>query len=139
MTDFPLRAQAQFGALRRVASDDFPDGHSSTLEFTFDNAVLRVEAEPDFDTVKMLILNESDKDLFDLSHHELWREAIGCQLTWSWMLTNQQGYRDGLQLNFCGADCPDVRRQIVVWASTLRFARVSEIGSASPNHDDHGN
>jgi hypothetical protein len=55
-----------------------------------------------------------------------WREALGAQLSWGWLQTNQQGYTDGLQLEFRGNERDGlVCIQMIALASTLELRTVA--------------
>lgn len=68
--------------------------------------------------------------LRDLSSIPPWKDAVGKPLLWSWSMTNQQGYRDGLQLHFANtADEMGVEIQLLVVASEISVRIISAIES----------
>jgi Family of unknown function (DUF6334) len=74
------------------------------------------EWRPDPDTVS-IPLNESDP----------WRLALGKPLFWSWSMTDQFGYRDGLQLAFAENVSDDsIIVQFIVLGSAIALRWVGE-------------
>jgi hypothetical protein len=60
-----------------------------------------------------------------------WSLAIGNPLLWSWMLYNQQGYFDGVQLEFAkNAGARSIVVQLVALGSEIKQREVSEKCSA---------
>lgn len=56
-----------------------------------------------------------------------WHDALGAKLKWAWLLTNHQGYSDGVQLQFEGLDDGPARCcQLLAMASTLQIRVVAE-------------
>ena len=55
-----------------------------------------------------------------------WSLAIGCPLLWSWMLYNQQGYFDGIQIEFAkNAESKSVVIQLVALGSEVKQREVA--------------
>lgn len=92
-------------AVRYSIYDAGPDGQDwvDAVEIRFEGATASVYAEPDFDTIRL--------ELGDLTVREgcyvksattvkPWVAAVGRSPTWIWLLTNQQGYEDGLRFEF---------------------------------------
>ena len=73
------------------------------IEMQFENAVATIYVESDFDTLR-LDLSEmkvgSDCYIKVATSTEPWNKAVGKSLFWIWLLTNQQGYEDGLRFEF---------------------------------------
>jgi phage tail protein X len=64
----------------------------------------------------------------DIGHLHPWREAIGAPVIWAWVLTNQQGYTDGVQLEFsASADKKPVLVQLLALASEVKVYKLGEI------------
>lgn len=86
--------------------DAGPDGLDwiDAIEFTFTGgSFATVYAESDFDTVRLELEGMVSRDgcyIRDVTEVAPWMELIGGRLTWIWVLTNQQGYQDGLRLEF---------------------------------------
>lgn len=77
----PVRGQMEalslsFGAVTCIVVAEDDDSLTVTSDWTADPALSSVS----------------------LSAEQPWKAAIGKPLLWSWSMTNQQGYRDGLQL-----------------------------------------
>ncbi|MCG8424016.1 MAG: DUF6334 family protein [Proteobacteria bacterium] len=54
-----------------------------------------------------------------------WNGAIGLPLLWSWTLTNQQGYVDGLQLEFAAnVESPSVLIQLLAVAGEIKVRQI---------------
>jgi hypothetical protein len=54
-----------------------------------------------------------------------WRFAIGRHLRWGWMMINQQGYFDGIQLEFGNGDKEEsISIQLIAIASSLKIQTV---------------
>jgi Family of unknown function (DUF6334) len=55
-----------------------------------------------------------------------WKTAVGLELSWVWLLTNQQGYADGVQLEFRGGERAELSCiQVIAVASTLELRTLS--------------
>ena len=68
--------------------------------FTFaGNQFVSASAEGDTDEIA-LGTDSPTKDSDDVSGRSPWVAAIGKPLLWAWSLRNQQGYCDGVQLEF---------------------------------------
>jgi len=114
-------------------------GRFFAFEFEFAEAVLVVEAEPQFDQLiihvedasgKLLCSQFPDGDCLrvDMSSKSWWPEIGGASTGWRWVLNNQQGYQDGAQLEFHVAGVRRAVIQFVTWASSLRVYLVTEVG-----------
>jgi hypothetical protein len=77
--------------------------------------------------------SEEGVDLHDLSDLRPWNCVVDKPLLWSWTLTNQQGYFDGVQLQFgtstCDAHAP---LQLMVVAGEFKISVASPLGEAAP-------
>ena|SRR5687768_4950584 len=73
------------------------------VEIRFESAVATVYVESDYDTLR-LELSEmkvgSDCYIKVATSTEPWDKVAGRSLSWIWLLTNQQGYEDGLRFEF---------------------------------------
>lgn len=126
------RVVEEFGNLISVAGgSDWPIDPVAPqsfwqYEFQFEHGCLTVSANPDDDTVRL-------KDgRMDLAHAVLlhdrtpWSTAVGCRVRWIWTLSNQQGYRDGLQIEFT-RERSTVSVQLMCMASAIVAACVTEL------------
>jgi len=68
------------------------------LTLGFERGVVLVTADADDDTIRLTVGDPATGR--DVSNEAPWRDAIGRELLWLWMLTNQQGYEDGCQFEF---------------------------------------
>lgn len=83
--------------------DDSPS-FLCVLYLEFENAKVFVEVTED-DSLRISKAFSPSEDLqssafLTLSQCAPWKDALGNHLMWSWVLTNQQGYDDGFQLEF---------------------------------------
>lgn len=70
--------------------------HLTSLTFN-----LRAIADDDTLSVNFGALElDSDESLVEADNSELWSSCKGGHIVWGWRLTNQQGYDDGLRLEF---------------------------------------
>lgn len=97
----------------------FPVG----VELGFELGEILVAAREETDEIADTF-NELISDRMELVDHiEPWAEVIGGRCLWSWELTNQMGFRDGVQFEFV-SDKSRVRVQLLVGASMIRVGRV---------------
>lgn len=70
--------------------------------------------------------HENDRSICVSLEPGPWDCAVGAKLTWVWILTNQQGYEDGVQLEF-GAAAGHLPAcfQLIALASTLEVRSVT--------------
>jgi hypothetical protein len=71
------------------------------LRFESLSAVLR--AVPDDDTLAVslgMLVPEPHETLFEAADSGPWPVCMGLGICWAWCLTNQQGYSDGVRLEF---------------------------------------
>lgn len=79
----------------------------TAIELRFTSLVFNVRAIADDDTLAINLGSlqlESDESLFEPETSDLWSSCIGKPIVWGWRLTNQQGYDDGLRLEFSTRD-----------------------------------
>ena len=100
------------------------------VEFTFEKRTVLVVAQED-DSLKILTNKEwQSKDQYQvisLMNKEPWMGAKNKPLLWSWIFFNQQGYFDGLQLEFAEdvSDTSSVVIQLVAMASEISLRKVA--------------
>jgi hypothetical protein len=71
------------------------------MRFESFSATFRAVADDDTLTVNLEALElESDELLIDVSKSESWSQCLGSRTSWLWRLTNQQGYDDGVRIEF---------------------------------------
>jgi hypothetical protein len=93
------------------------------LRFESVSAIFR--AVPDDDTLAVslgLLVPEASETLIDASSAVPWSDCVGFSICWAWRLTNQQGYSDGVRLEFSesGKESRAVIELVVV-ASTIEI------------------
>jgi hypothetical protein len=75
----------------------------TAVEMRFESFSATFRAIPDDDTL-MVILEaielDSDESLIDVSKSEPWLQCLNSKIPWLWRLTNQQGYDDGVRIEF---------------------------------------
>lgn len=88
------------------------------IEMRFENdtiATIYVEAE--FDTLRLELsemkLNE-DCSIKVATSVKPWNEVLGRNLSWIWLLSNQQGYEDGLRFEFSTIESDKTSRVITL-------------------------
>jgi hypothetical protein len=77
------------------------------VEMQFEGAVATVYVESDFDTLRLELSGMkvgSDCYIKVATLTEPWDKVAGRSLSWIWLLTNQQGYEDGLRFEFSAKD-----------------------------------
>lgn len=108
--------------------DENSDEMLVALKFRFDNESVVLVAQED-DSFEVLgddwRCTEKNILLRDLSEEDPWKFAISKPLLWSWRMINQQGYFDGIQLQF-GVDVTDslVKVQLIVIASEIKVFKI---------------
>src|SRR5262247_160154 len=71
------------------------------LQFESKSAVFRAVADDDTLAASLGPLkSELYETLVEVDDSEQWSKCIGCGVRWAWQLTNQQGYSDGVRLEF---------------------------------------
>jgi hypothetical protein len=89
------------------------------LELRF-NAVTVTLSAADDDEISITLAPLPQPTPAHLSAPSVWNQCVGKPLRWAWLLTNQQGYTDGVRLEFGGPDSPEsVVVELVVAASSL--------------------
>ena len=62
-----------------------------------------------------------------LHQNDPWKEAVGKPLLWTWLMTNQQGYLDGVQFEFASSvEKASVVIQLIVCGGALKTRHVPE-------------
>jgi Family of unknown function (DUF6334) len=71
------------------------------LQFTSFSVTFRAVGDDDTLSVNIGTLElESDESLIDAGNSVPWSLCKGSYIVWDWQLTNQQGYKDGVRLEF---------------------------------------
>jgi hypothetical protein len=96
----------EFGTLRGIAGsfelqDELMDESGcDEFIFEFDSGMLVVSAVPDDDTIRLHGSDSGFVNRVDLTRDQSWARLVGCEVDWIWTLQNQQGYIDGVQMEF---------------------------------------
>jgi hypothetical protein len=98
------------------------------LQFESLSAVFR--AVPDDDSLAASLeplVPEPSETLIDASQSAPWSACVGFTIYWAWRLTNQQGYSDGVRLQFSerGKDPPTLIELIVTASAIQTFVVTS--------------
>lgn len=75
----------------------------TAVELQFESLSVVLCAVPDDDTLAVNsgeFESTPDEILVEVSDSNPWSKCLGSGLAWAWELTNQQGYSDGLRLEF---------------------------------------
>lgn len=116
------------GKLEKILESSF---HPSSrlidgLELRFETLTLSISAVADDDTIA-LSLGGLDRPSLRTSNQFLC-QCLGKPLQWAWLTTNQQGYTDGIRLEFQDqSGAAAVILDIIVAASMLNFYKVEAI------------
>lgn len=121
-----LRRIAECGGKLRTARAHFIDGDprfTSRIVLHFERERLVLFADEDTDAI---ILADDAPATSDGAEAEVWKAASGRSILWSWILTNHQGYIDGVRFDFRNtvADRPVVI-EVIAGASTLHTKVIS--------------
>lgn len=99
------------------------------LGFIFEKSSLHVVAQEDDSFVLHSSESCSDPELTPLSLMDSrpWSSAIGNPILWSWVLCNNQGYFDGIQIEFSeNTESKSVVVQLVSLGSEVKLRVVAE-------------
>jgi len=97
------------------------------LIFEFDEVLLLVEAEIDYDTIVVNCIDNVGLNNYstEVGNIELWNQFIGKPFGWGWITINQQNYLDGVLLGFEGIE-PNILLNVV--ASSLVIGLIHKSG-----------
>jgi hypothetical protein len=119
----------RYGALTEVRESERLGEHDlASLALGFEHGAVLVSAAGEDDTIAIRLIASAFGE--DVSQEMPWRYAVGRALVWLWSLKNQQGYEDGLQLEFGGVRSEGQPQhlcvQLMVAASGLQICTVGE-------------
>jgi hypothetical protein len=90
----------------------------------FESIAVTCRANPDDDTLSMSLGSltaEPDEKLIVVGNTLPWSNCLGLSVNWGWELTNQQGYVDGVRIEFqCGGVLPTFVVELIVAASAIK-------------------
>ena len=101
----------------------------SAILMQFETVTATFRAVSDDDTLEVSLspfVPEQEEILVDMSTSTFWEYLKGSGVLWAWRLTNQQGYEDGVRLEFrdpSGKSTTIV--ELIVIASTIKIYTVS--------------
>jgi len=76
---------------------------------------------------------ESGETLIEVGRAAPWSGCVGAGVCWAWQLTNQQGYTDGVRLEFSEPGGPSrAVVELVVVASAIQVFVAAAAGSTEP-------
>lgn len=113
---------------------DHPFITSISLEFNHATIVFRVD--PDTDTIVTSIgkiASQPNEEIIAMDRMLPWSNCLNRHLSWGWELTNQQGYFDGVRLEFKSKEEVSTVVEMVAVASGLRVFEATDI--RDPNSD----
>jgi len=106
------------------------------VAFLFERKLLLIELNENDDTIKVNLYKKKFSKLEGMKRNKLiekyFLEVSKYQCIWIWFLTNQQGYKDGLQLEFLIDNnhlSNDVTIQFIVVASRFKISLVTPLTS----------
>lgn len=98
------------------------------VSFQFSNAALSISITEDTDEVMIseedLLPLEDEEKVLDVSDDPEWSDVIGLTARWFWLLRNQQGYEDGMRIEFANVNKIE---QMAIGVTLIAGACVFEI------------
>jgi hypothetical protein len=135
MLDLLAKIYDEAGSLvgARYALFNGDPGFITAVELRFEKMSSVFRANPDDDTLEVRIgslsLDDSETAL-DVTDLDLWAQYCGQNLSWAWQLTNQQGYSDGVRLEFnTSAKQTAAIVELVVVASAIQLFIAAAAGA----------
>jgi hypothetical protein len=102
------------------------------VQFRFDEGFFGIEVDPDhdevdlsFDASRPTALRHWDR-VARRDAADVYADVLGLSSAWRWLLYNQQGYRDGFQIEFGPAEAT-ITVQYIAVASRLEVRRVRPV------------
>jgi hypothetical protein len=95
------------------------------MGFQFESIAVVFRARPDDDTIAAItgpLERLPDEVMADFSNAAPWSDCLGCHVGWAWQLTNQQGYGDGVRIEFAESN---VVIELIVAGSAIGVFTVS--------------
>jgi hypothetical protein len=107
----------------------FPNQPEAII-FTFENDIFTVKAIAEDDTIEIAngIPNfEQSYEIIQAPENDLLLKARHKKLRWAWLLTNHQGYNDGLRFEFANSFSEEkITVELITVASSLEIYQSSE-------------
>lgn len=103
----------------------------TSVIFRLDAIEIKFKAEPNYDEITVELNNsetDSDCEIVDVSKISPWTSLIGSQSSWIWLLTNNQGYEDGVRIEFRNEQEKVINTvDLIVMASSIKLYTSTEI------------
>lgn len=116
------------GVTRALFEGDPPFVTAIALRFEGLTVTFRAVAEDDtLDCVEGELVAMPEEVTADASESPPWRACLGLTPAWIWQMTNQQGYTDGVRLEF-GEPGRSGTVELLVIASAIRVFTATEVG-----------
>ena len=115
----------QSGPLKYVESYSFPELESELccLKLKFEKNNCFIKVNKDTNEIVFTETNPTD-NLIKTQNHSFWAQFTDREVSWVWALVNNQGYHDGIKLEFTGVDAAV---ELIVIASSLKIYRIEKI------------
>jgi hypothetical protein len=101
----------------------------TAVELTFESSVVSFHAVAADDTLAVALgplVTERDETIVPANESAPWTMCLGRSVIWAWVLTNQQGYTDGVRLEFRSQEPVGPVVELVVLASQIRLLVAAE-------------
>lgn len=122
------------GVLRAVRCTRHPElpERIATVTLEFEALTLNCRVDADDDTLALSLEAVSTPSAAEtLSGSGAWANAVGAALRWGWVMTNNQGYADGVQFEFANpSDRSSVCLQLIAIASGVEVRSVVPLSSS---------
>ena len=117
----------QLSSVSVYVHPDLPNEHVA-LSLKFDGKIVFIEALDD-DTLNISSKLCSDEYIeLEYGNNTPFKQAIGQPLRWAWEMTNNNGYLDGVQMEFAESVSSDANIiQIQIIASRIDYRLVTQI------------
>lgn len=114
----------------RFVGDPADFSFVTAVGLRFEHLAVVFRAVPDDDTLAAsvgMLAAGPDEEVIDLCGELPWSACLGLGVCWGWRLTNQQGYTDGVRLEFSEPGKPShAVVELVVIASGLQVFEATE-------------
>lgn len=102
----------------------------TAIAFRFEGLTVTFHAVSDDDTLDCVVgelVAEPQETTADASESLPWSACLGLTPAWIWQMTNQQGYTDGIRMEF-GEPARPVIVELLVIGSAIRVFTTTEVG-----------
>lgn len=100
----------------------------AAVELRFESFSVIFRAVPNDDTLAVNVgslVPEPDEVLSEAADRAPWSVCVGHDVSWAWRLTNQQGYADGVRLEFdARGEASRATVELIVTASAIKLHSV---------------